>query len=133
MNKITINGRLTKDPEISRTSSGITYCRFNLACKSQNKDSSGEPLTDFFVCVAWRNNAENLAKFSKKGDLISVYGSMASRKYENESGNTQVMWECNVDTFEFLSTRADREVNKSTSTPADLQPIDDEDDDNLPF
>lgn len=132
MNKITINGRLTKDPDLNNTTGGVTYSRFNIACKSQTKDSKGEPQTDFFSCVAWRTNAENLARFSKKGDLISVYGSMSSRKYEDKNGNTQTMWECNVDTFEFLSTRADREANKPSNEPADLQPID-EDDDNLPF
>lgn len=133
MNKIFINGRLTKDPELSKTSGGITFCRFNLASKSQTKDASGEFGTDFFVCVAWRNNAENLAKYSKKGDLISVSGSMSSRKYEDKNGAEQTMWECNVDTFEFLSTRADREANKQSGAPDGLTPLDDGDDDNLPF
>ena len=131
MNKITIIGRLTKDPELANTTNGTTMSRFNVACKGTSKSANGDPAVDFFSCIAWRTTAENLAKYSKKGDLIAIYGTMNSRKYENEKGNVQTLWECNVETFEFLSTRTDKETNKASSTD-DLKEID-EDDDNLPF
>ena len=129
MNKITIVGRLTKDVELANTTSGVAYVKFNLASKGNTKDADGNVLTDFFNCMAWRVQAETLAKFSKKGDLICVSGSMTCKDYEDKSGTKQRFWECNVDSFEFLASKGDKpQENKDT----DLQPIDD-DDNSLPF
>ena len=142
MNKIQLVGRITKDVELQTTMNGVDYVRFNVACKSKMKNADGETQTDFFICVAWREKAELLAKYCKKGDLINIMGAMGSRKYDN-AGEQATVWEVNIEDVEFLTTRADREQSqaeeklktktKSKSKEPELTPLDDIDDDDLPF
>lgn len=142
MNNISIVGRLTKDIELSTTPTGIRYTRFNVAVPSEYKSKDGERATDFFVCIAWREMAETIAKYFKKGYPIGVMGSMNSRTYEKNDGTTQSIWELNVKNFSFVSTLEERE-EKQTSKPAQssksktpsqtLIPLTEEDDDDLPF
>ena len=140
MNKIVIAGRLTKDPEMSQTSSGLVYCRFTVACKSKMKDEEGNAKTDFFLCVAWREKAEVIGEYCNKGSLVQVSGAMNSRTYEYE-GEKKLVWECNVDDVEFLSSKSDNEAESkpkgstkksksSKSQQVEMEPIDD---DGLPF
>lgn len=129
MNKIMATGRLTKDVELKETSSKIPYCRFNLACKSKQKADNGEPHSDFFICIAWRNTAETIAKYCTKGSFITVYGSMGSRSYKNERGESVTVWELNVEDMEFASQKGEGEERKKIDPS--LKEI--EDDDNLPF
>ena len=84
MNNISIVGRVTKDVETQTTNSGIDYARFNVAVQSERM-LDGERQADFFVCVAWRDTAKNIAKYFKKGYPIGIIGSMNSRSYEKVS------------------------------------------------
>ena len=70
MNKIILVGRLTKDPELQTTNNGTSLLRFNVACKSKMRDEDGEQKVDFFVCVAWREKAELIHKYCKKGSML---------------------------------------------------------------
>ena len=140
MNNISIVGRITKDVELQTTSSGIEFTRFNVAVQSEFKTADGEKKADFFTCIAWRENAKNIAKFFKKGNPIGIMGSMNSRSYEKEDGSTQNIWELNVKNFSFVgSSNEESEENKQTTkskksnTQKELTPIDDIDNDDLPF
>ena len=141
MNNISIVGRVTKDVETETTNSGIEYARFNVAVQSEFRTADGEKKADFFTCIAWRETAKNIAKYFKKGYPIGIVGSMNSRTYEKTAGTNQLIWELNVKTFSFVGGSNDEEKEnkstktkskKATSTPAELTPID-EDDDDLPF
>lgn len=140
-NKIILVGRLTKDPVNETTNSGISYCRFNVACKSKQRYENGEQKVDFFVCVAWRQTAELIAKYCKKGSLLQLSGTMGSRNYEKQDGTKQTIWEVNIEDIEFLSSseeNGDKEKKetktktKGKAVQQTLTPIE-VDDENLPF
>ena len=136
MNNISISGRLVKDIELSRTANGTTLTRFNVAVPSELKDENGDRKADFFICIAWRENAESIAKYFKKGSPIELYGSMNSRSYVKD-GKTSTIWELNVKGWGFAQTNKDEtqetKSNKSKKgSQAELTPIDESDED-LPF
>ena len=141
MNSISIVGRVTKDVETETTNSGIEYARFNVAVQSEFRTADGEKKADFFPCIAWRETAKNIAKYFKKGYPIGIVGSMNSRTYEKTDGTNQLIWELNVKTFSFVGGSNDEEKEnnpttkskKATSTPAELTPIDEDMEDDLPF
>lgn len=78
MNTVAEIGRLTKDVELKKTPNGKTYGRFTLAVNRRYKNSNGTYDADYFNCVVWGLTAENLAKFTKKGSLIGVSGTLQS-------------------------------------------------------
>jgi len=130
MNNISIVGRITKDLKLLKTPNKVSVCRFNVAVASELKTADGEKKADFFICVAWRDMAEKIAKFFKKGYPIGVIGSMNSREYQTEDGRTQLVWELNVKNFSFVGSNEPQEKDK----PADeLAPLDDEESEDLPF
>lgn len=103
MNKIILVGRLTRDPKLETTSSGVEYCKFNVACNSKNKTENGEKKADFFTCVGWKEKGKLVAKYCKKGSLINISGTMSSRSYNGEDGVKKTVWEVVVEDIEFLS------------------------------
>lgn len=143
MNNISIVGRLTKDVEVQTTNSGIDFARFNVAVTSEFRTASGEKQADFFMCVAWRDTANNIAKYFKKGQPIGIIGSMNSRSYEKEDGVKQTVWEINVKSFSFVGSSSEDKVEETenqskaksksskSATPPELTEIDEDDD--LPF
>lgn len=138
MNNISITGRVTKDIELSETARGTTLTRFNVAVPSELKDDDGENLCDFFVCIAWRQNAESIAKYFKKGSVIELFGSMNSRKYKDADGKTNTIWELNVKGWNFGQTnKEETKETKSNKSNKENQPelteLDDEETDDLPF
>lgn len=141
MNNISIVGRLTKDVEIQTTSSGIEFARFNVAVTSEMKTADGERQADFFICVAWRETAKNIAKYFKKGYPIALSGSMNSRSYEKTDGSKQLVWKLNVKNFYFVGSsneepketkenKSKTKTKQATQSSMELEPVDD---DNLPF
>lgn len=139
MNKVYLIGNLTRDPEISQTTSGISVCRMSIAVGRRFSNAEGTRETDFFNITAWRGTADNCAKFLKKGNKIAVSGSIQTRVYEKTDGSKGFSVDIIADEVEFLSSRNDNSGENSTEggmgvgstgPVADLQPIDD---DNLPF
>lgn len=135
MNKVYLIGNLTRDPELSTTSSGVSVCRLSIAVGRRFANADGERETDFFNITAWRGTAENCAKFLKKGNKIAVSGSIQTRSYERADGTKGFAVDIIADEVEFLSSKndgnSDGGVGATPAQPvADLQPIDD---DNLPF
>ena len=135
MNKVYLIGNLTRDPEISTTTSGISVCRMSIAVSRRFSNAEGARDTDFFNVTAWRGTADNCAKFLKKGNKIAVSGSIQTRNYEKADGTKGFSVDIVADEVEFLSSKndgtAEGGMTMGGSMPvSDLQPIDD---DNLPF
>lgn len=85
LNNVVLIGRLTKDPELKHTQSNIPFLRFTLAV-NRTFTQDGERQADFINCIAWRNRAENLHKYQKKGALIGLEGRIETGSYESEKG-----------------------------------------------
>ncbi len=135
MNKVYLIGNLTRDPELTTTSSGVSVCRFSIAVGRRFSNAEGERETDFFNITAWRGTAENCAKFLKKGSKIAVSGSIQIRNYERQDGTKGLSVDITADEVEFLSSKNDGSaeggMSVSGSQPVnDLQPVSDDD---LPF
>jgi single-strand DNA-binding protein len=108
MNRVILVGRITKDPEMKSTQSNIPVVSFTLAVNRQFADQSGERQADFVQCVVWRKQAENLAKFVKKGALLGVEGRIQTRNYEAENG-TRYVTEVVCDSIQFLENKPESE------------------------
>lgn len=116
MNKVILCGRLTADPELRTTQSGIASCRFTLAVNRPYK-KDGETEADFLVCVAWRQTAETIARYCTKGQLILVEGSLRNNNYQDRN-HEDVMHYTNdilVDRFEFTEKKNNASDNAQTA------------------
>jgi single-strand DNA-binding protein len=107
INRVILVGRITKDPELKTTQSSIPVVTFTLAVNRQYSDTSGEKQTDFIQCVVWRKQAENMAKYVHKGDLIGVDGRIQTRQYEGDNGMKYVT-EIVADSIQFLETKGEQ-------------------------
>ena len=106
INNTTLVGRLTKNPELKYTASGIAVTNFTLAVERNFTNAQGERETDFINCVAWRGTAETLANFAVQGSLIGVTGSIQTRNYQNNEGRTVYITEVLVDNFQMLEPKS---------------------------
>lgn len=87
LNKVIIMGRLTRDPDFKQTQSGIAMCKFSVAVERQFKDSkTGERLTDFLDCTAFRGTAEFISRYFTKGNMILVEGNIQNNNYTDNNG-----------------------------------------------
>ena len=94
LNHITIMGRLTRDPELRSTQSGVSVTSFTVAVdRDFGGRDGGERQTDFIDCVAWRQTGEFVSKYFHKGSMIVVSGRLQSRKWQDRDGNNRTNWE----------------------------------------
>lgn len=107
MNKVIQTGRIAADVEVKTTGSGVSVCSFSLAVRRKFPDASGEYLTDFFRCVAWRATAEYLRKYAYKGQKIAVEGALQNRSYDGNDGTKRYVTEIVVDNVELLEVQRD--------------------------
>lgn len=128
MNKFMCIGRITKDPDLTTTNSGISLAKFSIAVDRKFKNEAGEKITDFFNVTAWRGLGENIAKYCKKGSKVFLSGELQNRSWEAEDGTKRYMTELIANECEFLDTKKSTAENEDTSD--ELEPIDDAD---LPF
>ena len=110
INRVVLVGRLTRDPELRTTGSGISVATFTLAVDRQYTNSQGERGADFINCVIWRKAAENFANFTSKGSLVGIDGRIQTRSYDNKDGQRVYVTEVVVDNFALLESRKDREA-----------------------
>jgi single-strand DNA-binding protein len=110
MNRVILVGRITKDPEVKQTQTNIPVVSFTLAVNRQFTDAQGEKQADFIQCVVWRKQAENLARFVKKGALLGVEGRIQTRQYEAENG-TRYITEVLCDSIQFLESKGENTVD----------------------
>ena len=102
MNKAIIIGRLTRDPEMRTTTSGTNSTTFTVAVSRNYTSQNGERETDFLNCVAWRKQAENIAKYCTKGSQVAVEGRIQTRSYDAQDGTKRYVTEIIADNVTFL-------------------------------
>lgn len=110
INRVVLVGRLTRDPELRTTGSGISVATFTLAVDRQYTNAQGERGADFISCVIWRKAAENFCNFTSKGSLVGIDGRIQTRSYDNKDGQRVYVTEVVVDNFALLESRRDREA-----------------------
>lgn len=142
MNRIILIGNLTKDPELSETSSGISVCKFSLAVRRARANAEGSHETDFFPCTAWRGLAETICRYVRKGDKLGVVGEVQFREYTDNQGVKKTSTNVILQEIDFCGGKRvqesdsdggrenTRETNKTRQRPI-LQEI--EDDSDIPF
>jgi len=116
MNKSILIGRIVRDPEMRTTQSGLNNTTFTLAVNRTFTNQDGEKEADFISCVAWRKQAENIAKYCSKGSLIAVEGRIQTRSYDAQDGTKRYVTEVIVENCTFLSTN-----NKKETEPTDSE------------
>ena len=116
LNHITIMGRLTRDPELRSTQSGVSVTSFTVAVdRDFGGRDGGERQTDFIDCVAWRQTGEFVSKYFHKGSMIVVSGRLQSRKWQDRDGNNRTNWEVIADNVYFGESRRDSESSSYDS------------------
>ena len=119
LNHIVLMGRLTRDPELRRTGTGLAVATFSLAVdRDFGNRESGERETDFIDIVAWRHTAEFVAKYFTKGQLVAVEGSIQTRSYQDKDGNNRTAFEVVADQVYF----AERKAGGTTSNAGFVPP-----------
>lgn len=113
INRAVLTGRLTRNPELKATSSGLSVSAFTLAVNRQYTDANGNRGTDFISCVIWRKSAENFCKFTSKGSLVGIDGRIQTRSYDDKDGKRVYVTEVIVDSFSLLESKKDRETNNN--------------------
>lgn len=137
-NLVVLTGRLTADPELKTTQSGVSVVSFSIAVQRRYK-SGEEPITDFINVVAWRSSAEFVSKYFKKGNMIGIEGSIQTRKYQDKDGNNRTAFEVIANNVQFVETKRENSTDVSAPSPsfsnnnADFAEIQASDDDDLPF
>ena len=121
MNKIILVGRLTRDPEVRSTSTGFNVANFTVAVNRRFKNKDGNYDADFLPCVAYRNTADFINKFFKKGNLIGIEGSVQVRSYDAQDGTKRYVTEVIVDNAEFVGGKNE---NSSSSSASDNSYVD---------
>lgn len=109
INNVVLVGRMTRDAELRYTPSNQAVATFTLAVNRNFKNQNGEREADFINCVIWRQQAENLVNWAKKGTLVGVTGRIQTRNYENQQGQRVYVTEVIADNFQILESRATRE------------------------
>lgn len=104
LNSVIIMGRLTADPELRTTPSGLSVTSFTVAV-DRNYKSGDEKQTDFISVVAWRGTADFVTRFFKKGQMIAVQGSLQVRNYEDKNGNKRTAYEVVADNVSFCGSK----------------------------
>ena len=105
MNSICLVGRLTKNVELRYTPSNVAVATFTLAVNRTFKNENGDREADFINCVMWRQQAENLANWAKKGALIGVTGRIQTRNYDNQQGQRVYVTEVVAEQFQLLESK----------------------------
>lgn len=122
-NLVVLTGRLTSDPELKTTQSGVSVVSFCIAVQRQYK-SGEEPITDFINITAWRHTAEFVGKYFKKGNMIGIEGSIQTRKYTDKDGNNRVAFEVLAGNVQFVEPkRSNTDINIANDSEDPLKAV----------
>ncbi len=117
MNKVILIGRLTKDPELKTTSNGLSTVTFSLAVQRPFTNQNGEREADFINCVAWRKQAENIAKYCNKGSQVAAEGRISTRTYDAQDGTKRYVTEVVCDNVTFLGAKGSSNTGNAGYEP----------------
>lgn len=130
LNKVILGGRLTADVELKQTQNGISVCTFNLAV-GRKVGQGKEQQTDFITCVAWRQAAEFISKYFKKGSSLCIVGNIQTRKWTDQNNQNRYATEVIVNEAMFVDSKNEGSQTASADTAEEFMII--KDDDDLPF
>ena len=116
INRVVLAGRLTKDPELKYSGSGVAMCRFTVAVNRQFK-KDGQDEADFINCLCFNKTAENLANFQKKGSLIGVDGRIQTGKYTNADNQTVYTTDVVAESIQFLESKREGQAPQQQVQP----------------
>ena len=146
LNKVVLCGRLTNDPELKMTANGIAVVSFTLAVNRPYRTTdanSGQPSADFINVVAWRQRAEFISRYFKKGSSLCITGSIQTRKWADQNGQNRYATEVVVDDAMFVDSRSEGSARDNGAVPYSAEPYATpgaaesfdiiKDDDDLPF
>ena len=114
-NKVILGGRLTADPELKTTSTGITVVTVSMAV---NRRTSKEQQTDFFRVTAWRTTAEIISKYFRKGSAICVVGTLQNNSYTDQQGQKRTFTDIVADEVMFVDSRSDNPASNGDAMPS---------------
>ncbi len=117
MNKLTIIGNLTRDPEMRTTSTGLNVCSFGVAV-NRRRSANGQQEVDYFRVTAWRQLGELCQRYLAKGRKVCVIGPVSVSTYTANDGTTRASLEVTADDVEFLSSRSDDAAGYAPAAPA---------------
>lgn len=120
MNKATIIGNLTNDPDLRATTTGVNVCNFTVAVNRRKTQNNQNPEADFFKVTAWRERGELCAKFLAKGKKVCVIGPVSVSVYTGHDGTAKAQLEITADEVEFLSPRVS-DTAEAPEPPRDAQ------------
>ena len=129
LNHITIMGRIVKDLELRRTNNGHAVCSFTLAVNRDFKEQDGNKAVDWINCIAWRQGAEYICKYGKKGRMVVLDGRLQSREYTDRNGEKKKAWEVTASNIYFADK--DEKTDRISEVADKLEEVPEEDD--LPF
>lgn len=137
INNVVLVGRIVRDPELRYTPQNTAVATFTLAVNRRFKNAQGEREADFINCVIWRQPAENLANWAKKGTLFGITGSIQVRNYENKEGQRVYVTEVLADNFQMIESNSNKTEKGKTKSNQDKDPFAgspmEVSDDDLPF
>ncbi|MBE7064340.1 MAG: single-stranded DNA-binding protein [Ruminococcaceae bacterium] len=139
MNKVILMGRLTRDPELRTTPSGVSTCSFTVAVDRRYKSADGQTQADFISVVAWRQTAEFVSKYFSKGSRILITGSIQTRTWDDQEGKKHYVTEVVAEDVEFCESKRSEGgssynggASQSSASDSGYFAIDD-DDSGVPF
>ncbi|MBR4073473.1 MAG: single-stranded DNA-binding protein [Clostridia bacterium] len=138
-NLVVLTGRLTADPELKTTPNGISVTSFSIAV-SRRYRAGEEAQADFINIVCWRQTAEFVSKYFKKGSMIGIEGSIQTRRYVDKNGNNRTAFEVVANNVQFVESKRDGVAAPGADEPASFSNVDANDfteigaaDEDLPF
>lgn len=139
INMIALIGRLTFEPEVRTTPSGVSVMHFQIACDRSYQKSGQDRQADFIDCVAWRQTAEFIGRYFRKGSMIAVEGTLQTSSYTDKNGNQRKQVEVLANNVSFCGSKSETgsaagsqaNPNYSSADNSDFDEIPDDDD--LPF
>lgn len=132
LNKIILQGRLTKDPEIRLTANQTAFCNFSVASERSFSGQDGQRQTDFINCIAWKQKAQFLGQYFHKGDMILLSGTLQSRNYQDNNGQNRTAFEVLVEDINFCGG-GQRQTQPQAQAQPPVYPDLPTDTDALPF
>ena len=120
LNKVILAGRITADPELKQTPSGVSLVTFSLAVNRRFASRDGQnqqPEADFFRITAWRNTAEFIAKYFRKGSAICICGSIQNRTWTDQNGQRRYMTDIIAEDANFVESRNSQDSQSGYGAP----------------
>lgn len=141
MNKVTLIGRLTKEPELKYTGNNVATCSFSLAVNRRFNKPGEERQADFLNIIAWNKLGEFCGNYFKKGKQVAISGRIQTRTWDDKNGKRQYFTEIVAEEAYFADSKKDTNNSnkgnsyepKTKNNAEEFYPIDEEDDDELPF